>query len=289
MPASSQTRLSSHFLLEGDFFPPRWYTDLNMDYVDFGKTGLRVSRLSVGTGTHGWGGRSEQSALGVDKLADLLRLAYEHGVNFWDTADAYGTHPHIAQALRGIPRDEVVIATKTSAQKAEDATQDVERFLKELNTDVLDILLLHFVTQPDWPRHYAGAMDALSQAKEQGKVRAVGVSCHGLGALDAAAQTEWAEVVLARINRAGVNMDAAPPKVEPLIKRLYTGGKAVYGMKVLGCGQLAGNARAAIQYVFQLGTVYAITIGTSQPKQLYENLRLVEEFAPQHPLLIRSE
>lgn len=98
-----------------------------MDYVDFGKTGLKVSCLSVGTGTHGWGGRSEQSALGVDKLANLLRLAYEHGVNFWDTADAYGTHRHIAQALRGLPRDEVVIATKTLARSAKDATLDVER------------------------------------------------------------------------------------------------------------------------------------------------------------------
>jgi aryl-alcohol dehydrogenase-like predicted oxidoreductase len=255
-----------------------------MDYVEFGKTGLNVSRLCVGTGTHGWGGRSEQSALGVDKLANLLRLAYEHGVNFWDTADAYGTHRHIAKALRGIPRDEVVIATKTLARNAKEATQDVERFLKELNTEVLDILLLHFVTQADWPRNYAGAMEALSQAKEQGKVRAVGVSCHSLGALNAAAQTDWTEVVLARINRAGVNMDASPTVVEPLIERLYTGGKAAYGMKVLGCGQLAGDVRAAIQYVFQLGTVYALNIGTSQHEQLVENLRLVEEFTPQYPL-----
>ncbi|MBN1993574.1 MAG: aldo/keto reductase [Anaerolineae bacterium] len=245
---------------------------------------MSVSRLSIGTGTHGWGGRSEQSALGVNKLASLLRLAYEHGVNFWDTADGYGTHRHIAQALRGLPRDKVVIATKTLARSAKAATLDVERFLKELNTDVLDILLLHFVTQADWPRKYAGVMDALSQAREQGKVRAVGVSCHGLGALEAAAQTEWAEVVLARINRTGVNMDATPTKVDPFIERLYMVGKAVYGMKVLGCGQLAGNARAAIQYVFQLGTVYAVTIGTSQPEQLYENQRLVEEFAPRYPL-----
>ncbi|MBN1218461.1 MAG: aldo/keto reductase [Anaerolineae bacterium] len=243
-----------------------------------------MSRLSIGTGTHGWGGRSEQSTLGVDKLASLLRLAYEHGVNFWDTADGYGTHRHIAQALRGIPRDKVVIATKTLVRSAKEVTRDVERFLKELNTDVLDILLLHFVTQADWPRKYASAMDALSQAREQGKVRAVGISCHGLGALEAAAQTEWAEVVLARINRAGVNMDAAPIKVEPLLERLYTAGKAVYGMKVLGCGQLAGDARTAIQYVFQLGTVHTVTIGVSQPEQLYENLRLVEEFAPRYPL-----
>jgi aryl-alcohol dehydrogenase-like predicted oxidoreductase len=256
-----------------------------MDVVEFGKTGLRVSRLAFGTGTHGWAGRSEQTDLGVDKLASLLRLAYDHGVNFWDAADTYGSHPHVAKALKGLPRDEVVIATKTTSRTAAQVTQDIERFLRELGTDVLDIVLLHFVTQADWPRRYAGAMEALSRAKEQGQVRAVGVSCHGLDALDTAVKTAWAEVVLARINMAGVNMDARPSKVAPVIERLYTSGKAVYGMKVLGCGQLAGKARAAMQYVFQLGVVYAVTIGTSRREHLLENARLVEELAPQYPLM----
>jgi aryl-alcohol dehydrogenase-like predicted oxidoreductase len=255
-----------------------------MEYVDFGKTGLNISRLSIGTGTHGWGGHSEQSALGVDRLASLLRLAYDQGVNFWDTADAYGTHPHVAKALCGIPRDEVVIATKTEARDAREVTRDVERFLRELGTDVLDVVLLHFVTQSDWPQRYAGAMEALSRAKEQGKVCAVGVSCHGLGPLRVAAETEWADVVLARINPAGVSMGGHPSEVVPVLERLYAAGKAVYGMKVLGCGQLTRRARDAIQYVLRLGTVYAITIGTSRREHLRENVRLVEEFAPRCPL-----
>jgi aryl-alcohol dehydrogenase-like predicted oxidoreductase len=255
-----------------------------MDYVDFGKTGLKVSRLSVGTGTNGGGHRSEQTALGIDGLANLLRQAYDHGVNFWDSADGYGSHPHIARALQGIPRDAVVLTTKTMSRTAREVARDVERFLRELDVDVLDIVLLHFVTQAGWPKRYADAMEALSRAKEQGKVRAVGVSCHGLGALSAAAETAWAEVVLARINFAGVNMDADPAKVVPVIERLYASGKAVYGMKVLGCGRLAKDARTAIQYVLQLGTVHAITIGTSKREHLYENVKLVEELAPQNPL-----
>ena len=254
-----------------------------MDYVEFGKTGLRVSRLAFGTGTAGWGGHSEQTDLGVDRLASLLRLAYDHGVNFWDAADAYGSHPHIASALQGIPRDEVVIATKTMSRNAAEVTRDVERFLRELGTDVLDVVLLHFMTQADWPQRYTGAMEALSRAKEQGKVRAVGVSCHGLEPLRAAEVTAWAEVVLVRINPAGVNMDASPAKVAPIIERLYTSGKAVYGMKVLGCGQLAGKARAAMQYVFELGVVHSIVIGTSQRRHLLESVKLVEELAPQYP------
>jgi aryl-alcohol dehydrogenase-like predicted oxidoreductase len=255
-----------------------------MDTVEFGRTGLRVSRLSFGTGTHGLGGRSEQTDLGVKRLADLLRLAYDHGVNFWDSADMYGSHPHIAKALAGLPRDKVVIATKTSARSAEQTAQDVERFLRELGTDVIDVVLLHFMTQADWPRSHAGAMEALSRAKEQGKVRAVGVSCHGLGPLRAAAETDWAEVVLACINMAGVNMGASPTEVVPVIERLYTSGKAVWGMKVLGCGRLAGKAHAAIQYVLKLGIVHAIVIGTSAKGQLLENVKAVEELAPRYPL-----
>ncbi|MBC7250632.1 MAG: aldo/keto reductase [Anaerolineae bacterium] len=255
-----------------------------MDTVAFGRTDLRVSRLAFGTGTHGWAGRSQQTDLGLDRLAGLLRLAYDHGVTFWDAADEYGSHPHVARALREIPRDQVVIATKTTSRRAAQVTRDVERFLRELNTDVLDIVLLHFVTQSDWPQRYAGAMEALSRAKEQGQVRAVGISCHGLEPLRTAAETDWAEVVLARINMAGVHMSAPPAEMVPVLEKLYTSGKAIYGMKVLGCGQLAGKARAAMQYVFQLGTVHAITVGISSREQLLENIRIVEDLSPRYPL-----
>ncbi len=257
-----------------------------MDYVDFGSTELRVSRLSIGTGTHGWGGRSQQTDLGIDGLANLLRLAYDNGVNFWDAADGYGSHRHVARALQGIRRDGVVIATKTTSRSAKDVTRDIERFLRELDIDVLDIVLLHCMTDLKWPERYVGAMEALSQAKEHGKVRAVGVSCHGLGPLRTAVETDWVEVALVRINYAGVNMDGSPAEVVPVIERMYKSGKAVYGMKVLGCGRLANDARSAIEYVFKLGTVHAITIGTSSQDQLFQNLEPVEELAPQYPLRV---
>ena len=255
-----------------------------MQYRKFGKTGLKVSRLAFGTGTRGWGGRSEQTDLGVERLAGLLRLAYGHGVNFWDAADEYGSHPHVARALQGIPRDQVVVATKTTSRTGAQVTRDVERFLRELGTDVLDIALLHFMTQADWPQSHAGAMEALSQAKEQGKVRAVGVSCHGLGPLRAAVETDWAEVVLARINLSGINMGASAAEMVPILEQLYTSGKAVYGMKVLGCGQLAGKVRAAIRYVLQLGTVHSLVIGISERGQLLEDVKWVEELASQYSL-----
>ena len=249
-----------------------------------GNTGLNVSRLSFGTGSNGWQGRSNQSELGIDQLASLLQLAYEHGVNFWDSADAYGTHPHIARALQHIPRSEVVILTKTLSQKAKQVSGDIERFLKELDTDYIDIVLLHVMTQAEWPSRYGEAMEVLSEAQKQGKVRALGVSCHSLSALKACLDTDWCQVVMARINYAGVNMDAAPEKVEPILEKLYQSGRAVYGMKILGNGHLSSDVHTAIRYAFNLGTIHAITIGIENQNQLMDNIRFVRDISSNLPI-----
>lgn len=255
-----------------------------MESVNFGNTGLVVSRLSIGTGTNGWAHHSEQTALGLEGLSTLLQESYELGINFWDTADQYGSHEHVAQALKSVPRDKVVIATKTNSHSGRAVARDVERFARELQVDVLDVVLLHCVSNENWPRRQADEMEALSKAKEQGKVRAVGISCHGLGALRAAAQSDWLDAILVRINSAGTRMDGSVAEVAPLIEQIHAAGKAVYGMKVLGCGRLAGNARAEIEYVLQLGTVHALTIGISRREHLRQNVRLVEELAPLYPV-----
>ncbi len=255
-----------------------------METIPFGRTGLHVSRLAIGTGTHGFGGRSQQTALGLDGLVNLLRRAYDLGVNFWDAADGYGSHPHVARALQTVSREQVVVVTKTMSRQAGQVARDIERFRRELHVDVLDVVLLHCLECADWPRRYAGAVEALLQAQAAGQVRAVGVSCHDLGALRTAAETPWVEVVLARINYDGVNMDAKPAQVVPVLARLYADGKAVYGMKVLGCGKLTHDPRRAIEYVLGLGTVHALVIGISSMAQLEQDARLVAELSPRYPL-----
>jgi aryl-alcohol dehydrogenase-like predicted oxidoreductase len=255
-----------------------------MDRVPFGRTDLVVPRLAIGTGTHGWNHHSEQTALGLEGLSDLLVRGHRLGVSFWDAADQYGSHPHVALALRQVSRDEVVIATKTTSKRGRQVTKDVDRFLKELGTDVLDIVLLHGLSAWDWPRRYGGAMGALTKAKEAGKVRAVGFSCHGLGALRAAVQDDWSDVLLVRINHAGVNMDGTVSEVVPVLEDLYAAGKGLYAMKVAGCGRLAGDMRSALRYVLELGVVHSLSIGTSSQGQLTENAALMETLAPQYPL-----
>jgi 1-deoxyxylulose-5-phosphate synthase len=255
-----------------------------MDMIDLGHTGLRVSRMGVGTGTNGWAHRSEQTALGIEGLASLLCEAYSLGVNFWDAADQYGSHPHVAEALKQVPRDKVILTTKTTAKRERKVTSDIERFLKELNTDVLDIVLLHGLTAHNWPTRMDNAMAALTKAKEVGKIRAVGMSCHSLGALRAAVNDGWSDVVLVRINYAGVRMDGQPAEVTPIIRQLYDAGKGLYAMKALGCGELTGDVKRALSYVLGLGTVHALSIGTSTRGQLHENVRLMDELTSQYPI-----
>ncbi len=250
-----------------------------MQRVTLGNTGIEVSRLCIGTGTNGWGGRSNQTRLGFDRCVHLLRYAYDRGITFWDSADEYGSHAHVKEALRQVGREHVVVTTKTTSRTPRGVEEDVHRFLREQGTDYLDVVLLHCLTEPDWPRRYAASMDALSRLQGQGLVRAVGVSCHNFGAFQNAARQPWVEVVLARINYAGVSMDAPPDEVLPVLQEMHDAGKGIYGMKVVGAGKLTGDRRRAIRYVLGLPSVDAIVIGMQSEAEVDEDADLVEEFS----------
>jgi len=90
-----------------------------------------LSRLAMGTGTNGVGGSSNQTRkLGVNGLADLFRAGYDQGLNFFDAADQYGTHPHVRQALKSVPREKITVLSKTHASTAAEMRADLDRFLE---------------------------------------------------------------------------------------------------------------------------------------------------------------
>ena len=104
------------------------------DRVKLGSTGIEVSRMAMGTGTNGIGEASNQTRkLGIKGLRDLLHAAYDEGITFWDTADQYGSHPHVKEALKYVDRENVAILTKTNANTAEEAREALERFKTELS------------------------------------------------------------------------------------------------------------------------------------------------------------
>jgi 1-deoxyxylulose-5-phosphate synthase len=241
------------------------------DKIKLGKTGIEVSRMAIGTGTNGWGKRSNQTReLGIQGLADLLQAAYDQGVFFWDSADQYGTHPHLKEALKRVPREKVVILTKSRATNEKDMKADLDRFRSELGTDYMDILLLHCKTESDWPTTHAGAMDVLSKAKQDKIIRAHGVSCHTLGALKAAAATPWVEIDLARINPDGASMDADVPTVVSVLKQMKDSGKVIMGMKIFGAGKLVNKVDDCLQYALQQDYMDCFTIGVENRDQLMD-------------------
>jgi aryl-alcohol dehydrogenase-like predicted oxidoreductase len=248
------------------------------DIVTLGKTGIKVSRLAMGTGTNGYNYHSNQTRkLGINGVADLLCIAYDFGINFWDSADQYGSHPHLREALRRLPRDKVVIMTKTHAADADEMQEDLDRFRKEIGVDYIDIVLLHMMTDADWPNEMQGAMEYLSKAREQGIIRAHGVSCHSLEALEAAAKSDWVQVDLARINQAGVIMDADVPTVVKILRSMHKDGKGIVGMKIFGSGQLHNRIDECLRYVLGLDCVDAFTIGQENQAEMRDLLRRIPE------------
>ncbi|PYX73374.1 MAG: aldo/keto reductase [Acidobacteria bacterium] len=241
------------------------------DTVTLGGTGIKTSRLAMGTGTVGSGHHSHQTALGVQGLSDLLRNGYDHGLRFFDAADSYGSHPHVAEALKHVQRDKVTVLTKSWARDADGMRADLDRFRKELGTDYLDVCLMHCVTEADWTDRYRGAMDVLSEAKQKGIIRAHGCSCHTIQALRAAAKSPWVEIDFARINPVGAEMDADPATVVSVLKEMKSAGKAVVGMKILGQGALRNRQDEGIKYALSLGLLDAFTIG-AESKQEQEDL-----------------
>ncbi len=247
--------------------------------VKLGNTGLHVSLLALGTGTNGWNHESDQTRRGTDWLIKHFRNGYEMGVTFWDLADQYGSHQCAREALKHIERGKLVINTKTTARDYQTCSEAVERFLRELDTDYLDIVLLHGKDSSDWNTEYSGAMDALNDAKEKGLVKAVGISSHRLDGIRTAASEPWLDVMLVTLNYGDIHMRAPKEEVVPVLREAHAHGKGIYAMKVLGRGPLTSDPEKAIKYILDLDCVHAMTFGHTEDTQLIQNIEIIERLS----------
>lgn len=180
-------------------------SDISVDRVKLGKTGLKVSRIAMGTGTKGWNYQSNQTRLGLDNFVKIARHGYERGIRFFDMADMYGSQPFVGKALKELPREKLTLMTKMwtydeGSEKRESVSKTLDRFRQEVGTDYFDILLLHCMTKGDWTETRKFYMDGLAKAKQDGIVKVVGVSCHNWEALVEAVDNPWCDVILARLN-----------------------------------------------------------------------------------------
>jgi predicted aldo/keto reductase-like oxidoreductase len=208
------------------------------DLVVLGKTGIKISLVGMGTGSIGWNHESNQTRLGQPAFTKLARHAFDNGIIFFDCADQYGSNPFVREALMGIPRHKYVLQTKTNSREPDRAKADIDRFLKELGTDYIDTLIVHCVTEGDWTTRFRSVMDVMEEAKQKGKIRAHGVTCHSYPALEAAYASDWVQFNQVRFNPKKAHMDNEVETCKALFAKMRAKGQGMIGMKVVGQGDL---------------------------------------------------
>lgn len=150
-----------------------------METITLGRTGLKVTVAGLGCGGHS---RIGITKYGLDHAAGIVRSAFDAGVNFFDTATAYGTQAAVGKGLAGISRDKYVLSTKfpyknkTGIRSAADLLETLDESLRELNTDYIDIYHIHGVSAVDYPLVRETLVPAMEQAKKAGKLRFLGIT-----------------------------------------------------------------------------------------------------------------
>ena len=256
---------------------------VSVDKIKLGKSGLTVSRIAMGTGTRGYGKGSNQTRLGMDNFVKLAHHAYEHGISFYDMADQYGSMPYVAEAIKTLPRKKLTLLTKMSTGKddREKSQQvfasNIERFLKEMGTDYIDILLLHYMTEGDWVQTRAHYMECFSKAKKDGIVKVVGVSCHNIDALREASVHPWVDVIMARINPFNTLMDGSPDEIKAILATAQKNGKGVIAMKVFGEGKHVTDdeREESIRYAIKQSNSHCMTLGLESTEQMDDAIERV--------------
>lgn len=259
---------------------------LKVPMVSLGSTGLKVSKLGFGTVDFG-----VLLKISHDEGGRILRESYKLGVNFWDTSDDYGSHPHVASALKLVPRKEVVLSTKTFAKSGEEARKSLRSSLKELDTDYIDIFLLHYV-KSDWINGCRRVLKELNQTKKTGIVKAIGLSTHSVTVVREASQFGEVDVIMTVCCKASQAIISKFPEHIPLedgsikemfhaIELAHKSGKGIVAMKVLG-GATSGpspplvkNYQSSIKSIAQLNFVDTMVIGMRNLEEVKKNVKVI--------------
>ncbi len=249
------------------------------DQVTLGNTGIKLSRLGIGTGVNNG---HDQVGAGKEAFIKMIHHAYDSGITYIDCAQRYQTFPWIGDAIKGLPREKLFLQSKVP-DRPEDVLSTIDSHRKNFNTDYIDSLLIHCMTDNNWTDEWKRVMDAFNEAKEKKWIRAKGVSCHTIGALRGAVASDWTETHLVLINPQGRYMDAeksawgpnAMADVDPVmeqIKTMHAKGHGVIGMKIFGNGDFKDPAdrEKSMRFAMSKPEINAIVIGFTTPEQIDE-------------------
>lgn len=243
-----------------------------MRRIPLGRSGLAIHPLVFGTLPMG----PLQANLAPRDGGRLIRHALEAGVTLLDTAELYGSYPHIRAALDGY-RGDVLVATKTHAPDAVTARAHIEKALRELGRDKLDIVHLHAARLADPFRDRAEVLDLLLALQQEGKIGLVGMSSHYVSAIRKAIDHPEIAVLHPLINRTGRGiLDGTADDMAAAIAAAARAGKGIYAMKALAGGNLIASARESLVYVRDLPGVHAVALGMLSTPEIDANLAFFE-------------
>lgn len=257
----------------------RFPTSDPLQLVKLGNTSLSPSLVGFGTGVWASNRSSFLTKQERDKSIALLNHAYNRGFRMFDCADTYGTHGIMAEALKSMDREKLMLTSKIWTRSGgipEDERPDadivIDRFRKELQVDYIDLVQIHCMVDNDWTDSMKRQMDILETLKSKGVIKAHGVSVHSLGAMKTAAADSWVDVLHARINPYGIAMDKPDPaEVVEVIHKLHAEGKGVIGMKLVGNGQFTDESEKidhTLKFVLGLGSVDMMIVGFENEVQV---------------------
>lgn len=250
-----------------------------VDRVSLGNSGLKVSRIALGTGSKGSSKASNQTRLGMERFVEMARHAYQRGISFFDMADSYGSHPYVGEAIKSLPREKITLLTKIwtyedGSERNLPVRESLDRYRRELGTDYIDIVLMHCLMQGNWSQNRKHYMEGLARAKEEGIIRAMGVSCHNWEAMVEAVDNPWVDVIMARINPFQTHMDNTPDAVKELLCRARKNGKGVIGMKIFGEGRHISESEReeSLKFALAESNIHCMTLGLESIAQVDDSV-----------------
>lgn len=253
------------------------------DIVTLGKTGLKLSRLGIGTGSNSG---NVQAALGQDGFNQLVKYAFDKGIRYFDCAQSYKTFNWVGDAIKDLPRDQLFLLSKIGGNPEKPA-EVIDNHLRTFKTDYIDCMLVHCAVKDSWTDDVKRLRDAIDEAQQKGKIRAKGVSCHSLPALRIAATSDWVQANLVRVNPQAKHIDGETPKwdepgnkIEPvmdLVRTMHGNGHGIIGMKIIGNGDFtnAEDREKSIRYAMAQPELNAVVIGCKSAAEIDEAIERI--------------
>lgn len=253
-----------------------------------GKTGFDVTIV-------GLGGQSTLEKPGkLNEAVEIINHALDLGINYIDTSEVYGdgiSETYIGEVMKH-RRDEVFLTTKTFNRNRENLIEEnFANSCKRLQTDYFNLYLMHYIndleTLDTILDRDTGAILALEELKDRGKIGHIGMSSHSTTVLSEALERYDLDCVFLTINAAGINMNQSPKETRAFIQAASEKGVGVITMKLTGRNNLFATGvtmEQAIRYTLSAGRngnnlpVSTGVIGITNPAQLDENILLAKQY-----------